>query len=292
MTLSKLPEPAARQGSPRYLISRWCVIAVAWCLLLWLPAARAALPTAGEVLEGSIVLSPDTRIPLPAGRWRVEVRYLLRGKSTTPKGDFERPVPDSENLVLKSINPKADMVVLVLEFTMSASGIWSHQPCEDEERSSQLWSNAFNTGNTSTVIKCNRLFLYENFRNAVKQAQSSKKKWFVRNFGPIAEQYQDVPVNSIVVQGYMSRMNADYLRYSIYTNPALRGLDENSGGTPESRVREQAAVNAYIKTLQAWSNAYTEVLEKNFLMREGSGAIKVPVLKFTSPTTSIRPAGK
>lgn len=170
--------------------------------------AQAAVPTVGDFVEGAIEVGTLRRIPLPQGRWQVAARLDEAPRPT---------VPAWHHLVLLNTQEGQDVTALVLEFTLAARINSSHQPCDQAaSRANLLTLNAFDTAGNAVVVRCNHAYTVANLRSTVQKAPSSSNAWVARHLGPLSAQAGRFPRQALVQQGYLSRMNADWLSYVAY----------------------------------------------------------------------------
>jgi hypothetical protein len=240
--------------------------------LLWLSvlacSAEAALPAVGSVVTGWIEPAALVRIPLPAGQWSVEKVYDQPTRAGKPE----------HNLVLRNIEPQADVRVLVLEFTLSADYNWLDQPCDEPPKKNLLSREGFQTHSNAVLVRCRQISLFTNLRDAVRNAASHKSEWFADNLQPFMARADDFPLNGIVVQGYLSRMKSDRMRYTLYLDPTRQGLADQPG---RPSVLSNPAAQPYLDTLQRWSDTYIGLMTEHFLERSlFAGTPQVPMLQF------------
>ena len=251
-----------RQGWTRALAGRLVAALLLVAAGLVSGPSQAAVPAVGDTLEGAIEVGTLRRIPLPQGRWQVAARLDEAPRPT---------VPAWHHLVLLNTQEGQDVTALVLEFTLAARINSSHQPCDQAaSRANLLTLNAFDTAGNAVVVRCNHAYTVANLRSTVQKAPSSSNAWVARHLGPLSAQAGRFPRQALVQQGYLSRMNADWLSYVAYLNPAARGFDDTPAGlaafqaAARSADRSDPAVR-YLAALSSWSEAYSAQIERYFI---------------------------
>lgn len=245
-------------------------------------SALAAAPQVGQTLNGQVDVGLAKKIPLPPGAWKVEASFPVE----TPLTGTTEPSIALTTLVLWSLEPRPEILVLVLEYSEFARINWRGQPCDNATALAQnaaLLADPLGSGANSTRVRCNRLFPVVNFRNAVTQAPSSKSAWFAGRFGPLAARAAQFPVTGLELRGYASVLNGDKISWWAYPNTALQGLD--AGGvalfrSPQPPGPRGDAATAYMVALMTWGSTYTQAIDSAYLA--GTGPSVVPRLHFDS----------
>lgn len=242
--------------------------------------ARAALPVAGDVVEGVIEVATLRKLPLPKGRWQVVARF----------DDAPRPtVPAQHHLVLLNAADGQDVTALVLEFSSGARINSTQQPCDAAaSRPNLLARNAFDTAGNSVVVRCNHAYTVANLRAVVQKSAGSSNAWVARYLAALAPMAGRFPRQALAQQGYLSRMNADWIGYVAYLNPAARGFDDAAahleGFQAAARSGDRATpAGRYLAALADWSEAYSAQLERYYLSGFGFGTPEAMVLLLPEP---------
>jgi hypothetical protein len=251
-------------------------------------AARAAFVEVGQEVRNAIDVRAGRKIPLPPGRWRVEAAFEETIDLDT-RGVSVRSTLPEYNVVLANDDKQADVALLVVQFTDSATVSWSGQPCDVPQANAPLLSNSMGTTANSLNIRCSRIFAYDHFRRAVHQASTSSPTWQGKRFGPLSSRSAEMPVHTLVGAGYLSAHRGNRVWVRAYANPALHGLEAAPDGGPVFRNPDKLGDRAelarkYLKTFAEWFDGYVGAVHQQYL--EGRAA-EVPKFAFGDARPSV-----
>lgn len=234
-----------------------------------MPAA-AAMPAVGQTVAGAIPLGGSQQIALPPGAWKVEAAFE-EGASIAGTGQTRQAV---QHLVLVNTEPKADIALIVLDFTAGARVDWPGQPCTMEPPNAVVLArDDFGTTTSSTTVKCMRLFPHPRLDLMARTATGpSAAAWVARRFGPLAGMADRLPRDAVMAQGYLSRTRGDRLILMAYFNPGLHGIGDLMPKALGVAPTPGALGQGYVAAVQRWGVEYLNELERSYLNARGGPA--------------------
>lgn len=279
-------------------VVREALVSAALCLVA--VAGVAAMPTVGEVVSGSLGVGNGRKLPLPPGTYRVHATQ----EDTVPlssEAGVGLSTQRTHVLTLASVDPLADIPLILLDFSVGARVNWNGQPCDTpDQQNPALLTQAFGTTASSVIVKCQRIFATGNLRAAVRGAPTSSSDWFRKRFSSVAALHQQVPVNGIMVSGFLSRGGGDRISYWLYLNPAHFGLDDSEGRPNLFRSLERNDERSrqgktYLKAVSDWGVSYLDQVQSYFLSTRFGSATVEPLAfpglrRITEPVVAQAPA--
>lgn len=266
----------ATDALPRGVCRR--LVTAALCLVV--AAGAAAVPAVGEVASGSLGVGSGRKIPLPPGTYRVHAAQEDTVPTSSEAG-IGQGAQRIQLLTLASVDPLADIPLIVLDYSVGARVNWNGQPCDTPDRQiSALLTQTFGTTTSSVVVKCQRIYATGNLRGAVRSAEAASVDWIRKRFASVATLHQQVPVNGIMVHGFLSKAGGDRINYWLYLNPGHFGLDDAEGRPNLFRTLERSDERSrqgkiYLKAVSEWSEAYLDHVQSYFLSsRFGSATVE------------------
>ncbi|HNB44246.1 MAG TPA: hypothetical protein PLL72_08610, partial [Burkholderiaceae bacterium] len=249
--------------------------------LLALPV-HAAIPQAGDVLERNIeVQSVLRRIPLPPGKWKVEV-----AKESAETLSDGRKVP-VYGLTLANADPGADIVLLTLQFTLDAKANWSSQPCEGAKDRPHLAVNDFGSQGNSVTVLCSTVTVLNSLRGTLRAAPKARDAWTKLHLAPLAARAEEFPEQVLQLFGYVSAGKSDKVSLLAYANPAVYRLERQGPGglTFDSGSIGDApsgvGAKYYAVTLAAWLDGYLGQIDRYYMPGNNLfGRARAPELEF------------
>ena len=267
--------------------------AAAWLVaaLMGMPSSGlAAVPEVGQDITGALEVRIGKRIPLPQGRWKVETVFQEPQQLIMPDGQpYTRP---RHIVVLSHEDARAEVPLIVLDFTDAERLNWTGQPCDTPTRNPALLSNTLGTTASSLSVRCNRVFAYDNFRATIARGNISANAWMAKRFGTLSSRAPGLPVHGLFAEGSMSAHLGDRLFVLAYANPGVHGLDGAADQPNPFRAPaggHAAALQSYMSAFATWFDAYTDQIAGSYL-QGGLSAPTVAVFRFNAPTSPAQAA--
>jgi hypothetical protein len=231
----------------------------------------AAVPRVGDTVSEEIRTGVGRSIPLPPGTYKVHTAMEDGSRidlmTLGPTGRGERV----HLLTLVNTDARADIPLIVLDFSQGAYINWNSQPCDAADpQNPPLATQSFGTTSSSVVVKCQQVHAISDFRAAVRGARSSPSERVRKHLSDVSSLHAQLPNHALVVHGYVSRSPGDRVAYWLYLNPGRYGLDEPDGRpsvfrAPDGKDDRSRQAKLYLSTAAGWGESYLDVVMGCFL---------------------------
>lgn len=240
-------------------------------LLLCLHAGLAeAAPAVGDIVSGAIDVAAGKKLPLPPGRFKVQVSAEDSAPITSSTSGGSDRTEKVYVLTLVNTDPHADIPLLALDYTINARVNWRGQPCDTSTQPAWLKVQNFNSSTSSVVVRCGRVYAQSNLRRVIRGAPSSTNGWERTRMGPLAAMNGQFPNNGLAYMAYLSKADGDRVNYWVTFNPGLYGLDDVEGqsslfrnlGGNDVRI---ASARQYLQRVVEWGESFVPQLHDYYL---------------------------
>ena len=240
-------------------------------LLLCMHAGVAeAAPAVGDIVSGAIEVAAGKKLPLPPGRFKVQVSAEDSAPITSSTSGGSERTEKVYVLTLVNTDPNADVPLLALDYTVHARVNWRGQPCDAATQPAWLKVQNFGSNSSSVVVRCGRVYAQSNLRRVIRGAPASTNAWERTRIGPLAAMNGQFPNNGLAYMAYLSKADGDRVNYWVTFNPGLYGLDDAEGqsslfrnlGGNDVRI---ASARQYLQRVVEWGESFVPQLHDYYL---------------------------